>query len=265
VPSEKFLPRYRADIDGLRAVAVIAVIVYHLDKSWLPGGFTGVDIFFTMSGYVVSSSLMTKQAPSVGSLLVSFYARRVKRLSPALVAMVLSSSIAMTVLLHPNTRGLKDFYHTAQLAIVGVANNQFLASSQGYFSEGADALEWNPFTHSWSLGVEEQFYLVFPLIVGLGFGRQATKTGPDCTRWVRPGALLLVSFIASFALSYHWSTSSDPKAGVLAFYSLPSRFWQLMAGSMLYYAEHLWGPLGLGLGDAMHTERWWLKYCVCAV
>ena len=151
--------RYRADIDGLRAVAVLAVVVFHLDKHWLPGGFTGVDIFFVMSGYVVSSSIMTRQASSVSTLLVGFYARRVKRLSPALVVTVMCASCFLTVLLNPHTRGLTDFYYTAQLAIVGVANNKFLIEDSGYFAEGAGALEFNPFTHAWSLGVEEQFYV----------------------------------------------------------------------------------------------------------
>ena len=111
-----------------------------------------------------SSSLMTRQAPSVGSLLAGFYARRVKRLSPALVAMILTSSIGLTTMLPPNTRGLRGYYTTGQLAVVGVANNQFLASAQGYFAEGQGALEFNPYTHAWSLGVEEQFYFCFPLL-----------------------------------------------------------------------------------------------------
>ena len=142
-------------------------------------------------------------------------------------------------------------YPIWQLGLVGVANIYFAGRPNGYFDEGAAGLEFNPYTHAWSLGVEEQFYFCFPLLVALGFGRLVTKTGPDCTKCVRPGVLLALSFIVSFALCYVWS-ATNAQTQLLAFYSLPSRFWQLMSGSMLFYSEHLYGPLCLGKEQ---TER----------
>ena len=145
---------YRADIDGLRAVAVIAVIVFHLDESYLPGGFTGVDSFFVISGFVVSSSLLSRPAPSAAQLLLGFYSRRVRRLMPALVVTVLATAITISMVVPPEASGLDSYYASAQLALVGMANNMYAAQTTGYWERGQQTMEFNPFTHMWSLGVE---------------------------------------------------------------------------------------------------------------
>ena len=146
---------YRVDIDGLRAVAVMAVIVYHVDHAWLPGGFTGVDVFFVISGYVVSGSLLAKQSQSVVAQIAAFYSRRVKRLAPALLAMVFCTSLAVSLFVPPTTPTLSQYYTTGMAALLGTTNVYFVtrASGGGYFDEGAAALEYNPYTHTWSLGV----------------------------------------------------------------------------------------------------------------
>ena len=146
---------YRVDIDGLRAVAVTAVIVYHVDHAWLPGGFTGVDVFFVISGYVVSGSLLAKQSQSVVAQIAAFYSRRVKRLAPALLAMVFCTSLAVSLFVPPSTPTLSQYYTTGMAALLGTTNVYFVtrASGGGYFDEGAAALEYNPYTHTWSLGV----------------------------------------------------------------------------------------------------------------
>ena len=252
---------YRADVDGLRAVAVISVVAYHLDHAILPGGFTGVDIFFVISGYVVCGSLcgpQTAHEESVGELLLSFYARRIKRLTPSLLCMVVGTTIATTMLFPPQTRYLREYYSTAQLSILGWANNKFLYQRSGYFDPGAAGLEWNPFTHCWSLGVEEQFYLCFPILLTLAYGRRLTRQGaccgvptvwPDCRRHIPPSVLLVLTFAISFVLSFLWSTDKQGSGkGLLAFYSLPSRYWQLMSGALLSRLESTHGPLALGKG-----------------
>ena len=112
---------YRADVDGLRAIAVCSVIVYHMNKKWLPGGFTGVDVFFVISGFVVSGSLLRHQSPTVSDFLSGFYSRRVKRLTPSLAVTVFATSIAF-VLLPTDEDTLGDYLTTGQFALFGWAN-----------------------------------------------------------------------------------------------------------------------------------------------
>ena len=127
---------YRPDIDGLRAVAVTAVVAYHMNHSWVPGGFVGVDIFFVVSGFVVSGSLLRNQSSSVSSFLVAFYARRVKRLTPSLACCILVTSIVVSVLLDPAAAtALKDYYFSAMFGLVGWARLEIeLAKAYKYVS-----------------------------------------------------------------------------------------------------------------------------------
>jgi len=155
---------YRPEIDGLRAIAVIAVIVNHINGSYLPGGFLGVDIFFVISGYVITASLFRHRFESFADFIGSFYLRRLKRLLPALVLFVGILSI-LICLVNPNP-GLS--LQTGLASLVGVSNLILYLLKTDYF---AGSTELNVFTHTWSLGVEEQFYLVFPFIFWFsGFG-----------------------------------------------------------------------------------------------
>jgi len=209
---------YVPAIDGLRALAVIAVIVFHVDASWLPGGFAGVDLFFVISGFVISQSLAGRNTGRPLTFLLTFYRRRVQRLLPALLLVLMVTFIAATLLL-PRTWRNEVYDHTGLAAIFGLANLVLAREGDDYFSPGADL---NPFLHTWTLGVEEQFYLLFPLVF-LAWLHRARLGG-----WAR--GLLPALFLASLLFAA-WQTRSDPTS---AFFLLPARLWELAAGALLF-------------------------------
>ena len=149
---------YRKDIDGLRAIAVLAVFFFHLYPVLLPGGFLGVDVFFVISGYLITSIILRENACGVFSF-KRFYARRVKRIFPALFVVLILSSLLAFFLLAPET--YLNFVNSARDASAQFSNF-FFARKVGYFEEN---LESQPLLHTWSLGVEEQFYLFWPLLI----------------------------------------------------------------------------------------------------
>lgn len=204
-------PAYRADIDGLRAVAVVSVLVFHFFPSALPGGFVGVDIFFVISGYLISQIIIGGLEQD-GFSVAGFYARRVRRLFPALL-LVLAAALAFGWVAL-----LRGEY--AQLGEHAVAGAAFLAnfvfwSESGYFDKAAIA---KPLLHLWSLGVEEQFYIFWPVLLALAWRLRANLL-------LVAGAIAIASFGANL-----YATSAAPAA---AFYSPWTRFWELMIGAML--------------------------------
>ena len=172
-------PPYRADIDGLRAVAVLAVVVFHAFPSALPGGYIGVDIFFVISGYLISSIIYRSLEEGRFSF-AAFYARRIRRIFPALLCVLLACVVAgWYVLLADEYKQLGK--HT--LAGTAFASNIVLWREAGYFDNAA---ETKPLLHLWSLGIEEQFYIAW-------HGRPASSVGPaSCCRcwwrWRRSGS-----------------------------------------------------------------------------
>ena len=158
--STGFLPH----IEGMRALAVIAVIINHLWHDALPGGYLGVDIFFVISGFVITRSMMARPSPSLLSGLAEFYVRRIKRIVPALVLVVLVT-LPLLRLVNPNADSATL---TGLGALFGASNIFLYLVASDYFGE---AITLNPFMHTWSLGVEEQFYLVFPLVFLFVAGR----------------------------------------------------------------------------------------------
>lgn len=161
-------PTYRPEIDGLRAFAVIAVIINHFNKDILPSGYLGVDIFFVISGFVITKSLRNHSAKGWRDFLLGFYARRLKRISPALLVMVLVSAFSIS-LFDPNPG---TSLQTGITAIFGFSNIYLVSRLTDYFAASA---ELNIFLHTWSLGIEEQFYFLFPLLAWWsGYGRQST-------------------------------------------------------------------------------------------
>ncbi len=209
---------YIPAIDGLRALAVVAVIVFHVDAAWLPGGFAGVDLFFVISGFVISQSLAARGRQPLGPFLLDFYRRRVQRLMPALL-LVLMVTFIVSALLLPRTWRTELYDHTGIAAIFGLANLVLASEGDDYFSPGADL---NPFLHMWTLGVEEQFYLLFPLLFFAWLHRARLGW------WAR--GLLPVLFLASLLFAA-WQTGAAPTS---AFFLLPARLWELAAGALLF-------------------------------
>ncbi|NBS61624.1 MAG: acyltransferase [Microbacteriaceae bacterium] len=215
-------PGHVLGIDSLRALAVWVVIVYHLNASFLPGGFVGVDIFFAISGFVITKSLLERAPKSVFSFFTGFYRRRFVRIAPALFAyLIIFSALASYFI--PKAFLSGGIYETARWAVIGASNIQLVQSSDGYFGERMD---YNPFIQTWSLGVEEQFYLFYPLIIS--FLVFAIIRSRKALERLSVLALILVT-VLSLGVSV-WQTNND---GLSAFYLLPARFWELALGGLL--------------------------------
>ncbi|MFT3727235.1 MAG: acyltransferase family protein [Terricaulis sp.] len=216
---------YRADIQGLRAIAVLSVVIYHANRDLLGGGFVGVDIFFVISGYLITGILRREIAEGRNSI-IQFYRRRVRRLFPALFAMLIVTGVIGWFLLEPTD--LRELGRTTLSTVFFVSNFDFLALSN-YFG-GDSALK--PLLHTWSLAVEEQFYIVFPVLLALlsRFGRAVTI------------ATLGLVLLGSLALSV-WLTATDPSA---AFYLAPPRAFELLIGSLL----------ALDAAPALRSQKW---------
>jgi peptidoglycan/LPS O-acetylase OafA/YrhL len=209
--------RFRADVEGLRAVAVILVVLYHARVPGLSGGFVGVDVFFVISGFLITSLLAHDVLHDDLAALPRFWARRMRRLLPAAALVVLAVLLASGWLLDPLTR--RSVGHDS-LAVAGFAINVVLAHRQAdYF---AAQLAPSPFLHFWSLAVEEQFYLVWPLVMLL------VLRARRAVRWVAVGAIVALG-LGSFGWSV-WATTAHP---TFAFYQLPTRAWELLAGAAL--------------------------------
>lgn len=222
---------YRPEIDGLRAVAVAAVLLNHLSNNLLPSGYLGVDIFFVISGCVVTSSLASRADGGVARFLGSFYWRRWRRLWPVLAVMVVGVSVLYAALGSPIDDLYTTVFRSGLTALVGVSNFYFYKQGSTYFGMSD---EYNPFLHTWSLGVEEQFYFVWPLLMLIcGFGlRRAPSQAYRRLAWMS-GAVCLVSLAAYLLLHLQ----GQPMA---AFFLSPFRLWELALGSLAFLAHRRW-------------------------
>ncbi|MGB3317346.1 MAG: acyltransferase, partial [Albidovulum sp.] len=207
--------RYRREIDGLRAIAVLPVILFHAGFESFSGGFIGVDVFFVISGYLITAILINDLERG-GFSILKFYERRARRILPALFTVVLVSIPAGFLLMTPTQ--MRDFAQSI-VAVVLFASNILFWREEGYF---AAASELKPLLHTWSLAVEEQYYLLFPLLLFLlwPLGRRRVV-------W-----MVIAVAAASLTLS-EWGTLNLPG---FTFYLAPTRAWELFAGSLCAFA-----------------------------
>jgi peptidoglycan/LPS O-acetylase OafA/YrhL len=228
--------RYRAYIDGLRAVAVMPVVLYHAGFTTFSGGFIGVDVFFVISGFLITSLIMSDLEAGKFSIL-GFYERRIRRIFPALFAVFGACSITAWFVFMP-----EEFAYFARSVIAAAlfGSNILFWDESGYFDTAA---QLKPLLHTWSLAVEEQFYIFFPLVLMLLHKIWRTRLV----------TVLLILAVLSFGLNL-WATEHRPE---FAFFMSPTRFWELLLGALLAtglipniesrLANQLLATLGLGL------------------
>jgi len=210
--------QYSNAVDGLRAFAVVAVIINHFDGSLLSSGYLGVDIFFVISGFVITASLAKRGHSDARSFFFGFYRRRIKRLLPALLLLFGAVAILISFFnLYPRSHILTGLY-----SIPGLSNLYLYWNSVDYWGSQA---ELNPFTHTWSLGVEEQFYMLFPLLVFLTTRNKWTVSALRRLRWV----LLVCSLLSLASFVYYRGTHT-----ALTYFMMPFRFWEMGLGCLLY-------------------------------
>ena len=161
--------KYRQDIDGIRAISVIAVILFHFDSVYLPGGFLGVDIFFVISGYLITSILI-KEFDNKYFHLTNFYNRRIRRIAPVLFLVILITNFISLFFLFPEE--LLNLFNT-NISIIFFFSNFYFWKNTDYFN---DIASQSPLLHTWSISVEEQFYIFFPLIFLFFFKAKQKKT-----------------------------------------------------------------------------------------
>jgi peptidoglycan/LPS O-acetylase OafA/YrhL len=225
---------YRADIDGLRGIAVAAVVIFHAFPAALPGGFVGVDVFFVISGFLISSLVLTAVEEGRFSF-AAFYARRIRRLFPALVLVLSAALVAGWYLLTP--RAFERLGADTATAAAFFANVSFWRQSD-YF---APAAETTPLLHLWSLGVEEQFYLTWPVLLAVAARRRLHLTAITLV-------LLAASFVANVVI-----VRDDAAA---AFYLPHTRAWELLAGALLAIRAYGARPVG---------ASWWSVAGLCLI
>jgi len=229
--------KYRPDIDGIRALAVLSVFFFHLQPNLLPGGFLGVDVFFVISGYLITGIILRENHLHTFSF-VHFYARRIKRIFPALFVVLMLSAIVATFLLSPDT--YINFMKSARYASCQLANF-FFSREVGYFEEGFSS---QPLLHTWSLGVEEQFYLFWPFLIYLCFRlfntqatalnnstRELSLAGNSTTRGIniKIGGVMLLLSLVSFTVCYSLAGTNYN----LAFYMFYTRVAEFCIGGLL--------------------------------
>ncbi|HSS09128.1 MAG TPA: acyltransferase family protein [Acidimicrobiales bacterium] len=211
----------RTDVEGLRAVAILAVVLYHAHVGGFGGGYVGVDVFFVVSGFLITSLLWRELTERGKVSFGDFYGRRVRRLLPASMLVVVVTVIASARWLPP--LGVHRVIGDAVASSLYVPNYRFALQSTNYL---AATTAPSPLQHYWSLGVEEQFYLLWPallLVVSLAWRRSRQVS------WHAATSALVVAGVASFALSLWLTRVSQP----WAFFSLPTRAWELMAGGLI--------------------------------
>jgi len=235
--------RFRSDVQGLRAIAVVLVVVFH--SGLAPrGGFLGVDVFFVISGFVIGRMLLAEQAASGRIALGRFYARRIRRLVPALAVVLVFVALVSLIVLSPLGTVRETTKNTGIGAALYLANFAILRyQTVGYFDLGAGN---NPLLHTWTLAVEEQFYLFFPLFL-IGLAALGGRRSAHRRRVVVIGVSIatVVSFLLGATMAGAFGAGGPfGSHGRLAFYASPTRAWEFLAGVLVVFAE----PHAAGMG-----------------
>jgi peptidoglycan/LPS O-acetylase OafA/YrhL len=225
--------KYRSDIDGLRGIAILAVVIFHAFPEWVTGGYTGVSIFFVISGYLISS-IIYKSLDDGSFSFIDFYSRRIRRIFPALIVVMLSAfTIGWFYLLAGEFKQL-GLYIAGGAAFI----DNFIAwQGVDYFDSSA---ELKPLLHLWSLGIEEQFYIFWPLLVWVCWKRKSSAF-----------IVLAIAFIGSFALNIK-GFDYDP---VATFYAPWTRFWEIIFGGLLAY-WHIYHPNAFNRPHSSFQIKW---------
>ena len=228
--------RFRPEVEGLRAVAVVLVLLYHAELGAMSGGYIGVDVFFVLSGFLITSLLMRELATTGTVSLMGFWARRARRLLPASGLVVVATLVAGRLMLDGLSQG--DLARDALAACAFVANVRFFNVGTDYLAEGQAT---SPLLHFWSLAVEEQYYLLWPglMLLLVRYGRLARRSLI---------AVLGLMWVASLALCVQ-STADEP---MWAFFMLPARAWELLSGALIAV---LGGTLWKGAADWLTEKR----------
>ena len=205
----------RTDIEALRAIAILLVVAFHCHFSGIPGGFVGVDVFYVLSGYLITGLLVTETEKTSSLNFLRFYAKRIRRLLPAAALVLLTTLIVGALVFSP--RELTLTAHAARANALYMSNMYFARSASDYFSA---RVIFNPLLHTWSLSVEEQFYLFWPLLIALGLLIWRSRN----SLLVSMALLTIVSFGINLWLTDH--------ARVVAFYALPTRAWEFGLGGL---------------------------------
>lgn len=208
---------FRPEIEGLRAIAVLSVIINHFGRDVLPSGFLGVDVFFVISGYVITSSIFRRPNMGVWDFLVNFYSRRVRRLLPALAVCVLGTGAAAIFFVPDPDVSIK----TGLYALFGFSNVHLYLMASDYYAPEASL---NTFTQTWSLGVEEQFYLLFPILIWMVSAGKIKENGRLIGHVV-----FFISLISLISFAYLYNRNQ-----AAAFYLLPMRAWELGVGCIIF-------------------------------
>ena len=204
---------YRPEVDGLRAVAIVPVLLFHAGLSAFAGGFFGVDVFFVISGYLITAQLASSEKSGI-ALLGNFYHRRIRRLFPAIaIVSLVTAAIAYLIMTPSQLRLFFSSFTSTQVFL----QNIYLWQNSGYWDQ---SLETSPLMHTWSLAVEEQFYLIFPLLFVAKSMRNAKS--------VLIGVAITIFVLSFFGALIRFGTSSTG-----AFFLLPYRAWELMAGAIV--------------------------------
>jgi peptidoglycan/LPS O-acetylase OafA/YrhL len=230
--------RWRPDIQGLRAIAIASVVLYHANVPWISGGFVGVDVFFVVSGFLITSQLLHEILPTGRLAFGRFYARRARRILPASFVVILGT-LAAAVLLVPPTE-LRTVAVDAMATALYFPNVLFAVRGTNYLNQTAAP---SLYQHFWSLGVEEQFYLVWPLLIVVVYFLSRRR------RLVL-GIVLAIVAVLSLAAGIHATTTDEP----MAFFMLPFRAWEFASGGLVALAlsgqRRLPAPVGAGIAWA---------------